>query len=71
MLWPSVDLCKKFFKVKVQHDLFGQWCFIREWGRIGRPGQVRMVPYPTATEAHEALAMQRRVKERKGYSFSR
>jgi hypothetical protein len=23
----------------VQPDLFGQWCFIREWCRIGRSGQ--------------------------------
>jgi predicted DNA-binding WGR domain protein len=28
-----------------------QWCFIREWGRIGLAGQVFMVPYATATEA--------------------
>jgi predicted DNA-binding WGR domain protein len=36
--------------------------------RIGRAGQVRMVPYATAGEAHEALAAQRRMKERRGYS---
>lgn len=58
---------RRFYMLDVQPDLFGQWCFIREWGRTGRAGQVRMVPYPTATEAHEALAMQRRVKERRGY----
>jgi hypothetical protein len=33
----------------------------------GRAGQVRMVPYPTAAEAQEALALQQRVKERGGY----
>jgi predicted DNA-binding WGR domain protein len=42
--------------------------FIREWGRISRAGQVRMVPYATATEAHEALASEQRVKERRGYA---
>jgi predicted DNA-binding WGR domain protein len=52
----------------VQSDLFGQWCFIREWGRIGRSGQVRTVPYATAADAHEALAQQQRVKERRGYA---
>jgi len=36
-------------------------------GRIGRAGQVRTVPYTTATEAHAALAQQRRLKERRGY----
>jgi predicted DNA-binding WGR domain protein len=39
----------------------------REWGRIGRPGQMHSVPYPTEQEAHAALARQRRVKERRGY----
>jgi predicted DNA-binding WGR domain protein len=58
---------RRYYRLDVQPNLFGQWCFIREWGRIGRAGQVRMVSYPTAADAHEALAMQRRVKERQGY----
>ena len=57
----------RFYVLDVQPDLFGQWCFIREWGRIGRSGQLRNVPYPTEDEAHAALARQRRVKERRGY----
>jgi predicted DNA-binding WGR domain protein len=60
------NMCR-YYRLDVQPDLFGQWCFIREWRRIGHPGQVRMVPYATATEAHKALAMQRRVKECRGY----
>ncbi len=59
---------RRFYMLDVQPDLFGHWCFIREWGRIGRAGQVRMVPYATPTEAHEALAEQQRVKERRGYA---
>jgi predicted DNA-binding WGR domain protein len=59
---------RRFYRLDVQPALFGQWCFIREWGRIGRAGQVRMVSYATATEAHEALAAQRRMKERRGYA---
>jgi predicted DNA-binding WGR domain protein len=39
---------------------------IREWGRIGCAGQVRIVPYATATEAHEALALQQRLKVCRG-----
>jgi predicted DNA-binding WGR domain protein len=60
----------RFYMLDVQPDLFGQWCFIREWGRIGRSGQQRNVPYPTENEAHAALARQRRVKERRGYRVS-
>lgn len=58
---------RRFYWLDVQPYLFGQWCFIRKWGRIDRAGQVRMVPYPTAADAHEALAAQRERKERRGY----
>lgn len=58
---------RRFYMMDVQRDLFGAWCFIREWGRIGSAGQVHEVPYATAGQAHEALARQRRVKERRGY----
>jgi len=57
----------RFYRLDVQPDLFGQWCLIREWGRIGSAGQVRTVPFATAGEAHEALASQWRGKERRGY----
>ena len=59
---------RRFYRLDVQPDLFGQWCIIREWGRIGSAGQVRMVPYDTAAQAHAALAVQRRMKERRGYA---
>jgi predicted DNA-binding WGR domain protein len=59
---------RRFYRLDVQPDLFGQWCVIREWGRIGSAGQERTVSYATADEAHEALARQQRGKERRGYS---
>jgi predicted DNA-binding WGR domain protein len=57
----------RFYRMDVQPDLFGQWCFVREWGRIGSTGQTRSVPFPTAAEAHAALDRQQRTKERRGY----
>jgi predicted DNA-binding WGR domain protein len=36
----------RFYRLDVQPDLFGGWSFIREWGRIGRPGTVRALPAP-------------------------
>ncbi len=59
---------RRFYLLDVQPDLFGQWCFIREWGRMGQGGQVRAIPFPTEGEAEAALDRQRRVKERRGYS---
>ena len=58
----------RFYHLDVQPDLFGNWCLVREWGRIGCPGQVRFTPYPTAAEAQAALERQRRVKVRRGYA---
>jgi predicted DNA-binding WGR domain protein len=33
---------RRFYGLDVQRDVFGQWCLIREWGRIGRGGRMRM-----------------------------
>jgi predicted DNA-binding WGR domain protein len=60
----------RFYRLDVQPDLFGGGSYIREWGRIGRPGIVRQTPCPTEAEALAALEQQRRVKERRGYSRS-
>lgn len=57
----------RFYRLDVQPDLFGQSCFVREWGRIGKPAQVRLIPYPTPAEAEAALKKQRIAKERRGY----
>lgn len=59
---------RRFYRMDVQRDLFGQWCLIREWGRIGSAGQVRTIPFDTAAEAHAALLRHRVVKERRGYA---
>jgi predicted DNA-binding WGR domain protein len=57
----------RYYRLDVQPDLFGQWCCVREWGRIGRAGQTRSIPYPTPLEAQAALVGHRHMKERKGY----
>jgi predicted DNA-binding WGR domain protein len=48
---------RRYYRLDVQPDLFGQWCFIRGWGRIGSTGQVRMASYPTAASVFD-LPMQ-------------
>jgi hypothetical protein len=47
---PAKNL-RRFYRLDVQPDLFGQWCFIREWGRIDSSGQTRSVPYPPLSPA--------------------
>ncbi len=63
------NMCR-FYRLDVQPDLFGQWCVIRERGRIGQPGETRIVPFPTPREAETALERQRRAKERPSCAFS-
>lgn len=57
----------RFYRLDVQPDLFGSWSFIREFGRIGSPGRMRIVPLPTEDAAIAALGKQRQAKERRGY----
>jgi predicted DNA-binding WGR domain protein len=64
---PSRNM-RRFYRLDVQRDLFGVWLLVREWGRVGRPGQTRVASFPTVGEAHDALQHQRRVKERRGYA---
>jgi predicted DNA-binding WGR domain protein len=58
---------RRFYRLEVAPDLFGRWCLVAEWGRIGRAGRLRMMAYESAADAQEALAKQRRIKERRGY----
>jgi predicted DNA-binding WGR domain protein len=59
---------RRFYFLDLQRDLFGEWSVVREWGRIGSPGKVRIDLYPTPQEAQAALDRQRQAKERKGYA---
>jgi predicted DNA-binding WGR domain protein len=59
---------RRYYRLDMQPDLFGQWCVIREWGRIGSAGQTRCIPYPSPVAALAAFERQRRVKQRRGYA---
>lgn len=57
----------RFYRLDVQPTLFGEFALVREWGRIGRAGQVRSTPYPTRGQADVALAKLYAAKARRGY----
>jgi len=59
---------QRFYRMDIQPDLFGNHCLIIGWGRIGRSGQVRSIPYPTGDDAYHAFHKQRATKERRGYA---
>jgi predicted DNA-binding WGR domain protein len=58
---------QRYYNMDIQPDLFGNQCLIREWGRIGRAGQMRIALYQSMEKARQALYKQRAAKQRKGY----
>lgn len=60
----------RFYAMSLQPTLFGECAVVREWGRIGRGGQVKATPYPTREEAERVLADLERLKLKRGYNLS-
>ena len=60
----------RFYRLDVQPDLFGGWGLVREWGRIGRGGQIRLATYASEAEALTALDGLRRLKQRRAYQVA-
>jgi predicted DNA-binding WGR domain protein len=57
----------RFYKMDVQPTLFGTWSLVREWGRIGHTGTVRIEIYSTRGRADIALISSWSQKIRRGY----
>jgi predicted DNA-binding WGR domain protein len=67
-----IDLARnmaRYYRLDVQPDLFGEWGVIREWGRIGQPGRLRVDPYLTAAQAEERMRVQQAAKQGRGYAL--
>lgn len=57
----------RFYALSVQADLLGGWNLVREWGRIGRAGRVKIDQH-LAEGATEAAARRLEAGKRKrGY----
>jgi predicted DNA-binding WGR domain protein len=61
----------RFYRLLLAPTLFGEWSLVREWGRIGHPGTVRINSYPTEAQAAAIFARKAREKKRRGYRDSR
>ena len=47
--------------------LFGGWDLVREWGRSGSPGTLRINPFETLEESERALRRVDKQKRKRGY----
>lgn len=60
---------RRFYLMTVQRDLFGGASLIREWGRIGSSGQMRVDHHADEGHAVDALADMVTAKRKRGYEF--
>lgn len=57
----------RFYRMSVMLNLFGEWTLLREWGRIGQGGQVRMDWFSDEGQAVAALISLEASKRQRGY----
>jgi predicted DNA-binding WGR domain protein len=58
----------RFYRMLLAPTLFGECALVREWGRIGSGGTVRVDAFPNAGAALLALQAIVREKKRRGYT---
>jgi predicted DNA-binding WGR domain protein len=57
----------RFYIVDVTPTLFGEWAVLREWGRRGSPGTVRLDSYRRRDEAQIAMCRVIKRRRQRGY----
>jgi predicted DNA-binding WGR domain protein len=63
---PSQNL-HRFYRMEIMPGLFGDWALVREWGRVGLAGQVRVDWYDTEADAKDARFDIQMQKAKRGY----
>lgn len=58
---------RRFYRMRVQPDLFGGASLMREWGRIGSAGRQMIDHFDDTGSAVDALLALLRTKKRRGY----
>lgn len=63
---PSRNMAR-FYDLRIEPSLFGDWMVIRSWGRIGTAGQRRIELHAGLLGARAAVTTLLRQKTRRGY----
>lgn len=58
---------RRFYSLEIMPTLFGEWSVVREWGRIGSSGQLKVDVFPTEEAAQSALTALVQKKIKRGY----
>ena len=64
---PAENMAR-WYGPSVQPNLFDGWSRIREWGRIGRSGRIKIELCDSLEEAVAAYNVMLRKKQRRGYT---
>lgn len=59
--------CYRFYHLALWPDLFGGWSLVREWGRLGQEGTLRLRFFATEAEAEAAMREECQRRVRRGY----
>ena len=57
----------RFYTMHLAPTLFGDWDLVREGGRIGSPGTLRIDPFETLKESERAFLRLEKQKRKRGY----
>ena len=57
----------RFYAIWIAPTLFGEWAMVREWGRVGSPGQLRESWFETEKIANQAGMNLKKRKQASGY----
>ncbi len=57
----------RYYRMEIVRGLFGDWALVREWGRIGRSGQVRTDWFGSEPDAKDARFARHMDKAKRGY----
>lgn len=61
---------RRFYRLRLQPDLFGGVSLLREWGRIGTAGRQMIDRFEDAGTAIDALLDIYRAKRKRGYKLT-
>ena len=60
----------RFYAMTIEHDLFGDVCLIRRWGRIGAQGQMKTQRFTREQDAVATFLDLLRRKRSRGYQVT-
>ncbi len=58
----------RFYHITIQPGLFGNFCLIRRWGRVGSEGRRFSRSFETIEDLNKEIQRLLKMRERRGYS---